>query len=210
MKQTNAFIINGMNIDYSYDTIDEKTGTKTASNTHDGCMVLPTETEIVNAINTINNYINNRLNPVVPVQQGSITIKYVNSVSGTDLITPTVMSGLVLATYVLNSKDIPNYNLIDSSTKTVILDSNNIDVVIEFKYTPIILGSITIRYEDETNTEITNADNYTNLNMGNYTYQSKTFTGYTINDDISKMVSLTVDSPNKEIIFKYIKEEGTV
>lgn len=210
MKTANAYIINGMNIDYSYDTIDEKTGTKTASNTHDGCMVLPTETEVVNAINTINSYINNKLNLVIPVQQGSITIKYVNSVTGADLISPTVMSGLVLATYVLTSKDIPNYNLIDSSTKTVILDSNNIDVTIEFKYTPIVLGSITIRYEDETNTEITNVDNYTNLNMGNYTYQSKTFTGYTLEDDASKMVSLTVDNPNQEIIFKYIKEEGTV
>lgn len=72
---------------------------------------------------------------------------------------------------------------------------------------PIVKGSITIKYQDESGTDIGTHDTLNNLDLGTYTKKAKSFEGCTLNDISIKSVTLTDSNKDQTIIFRYKKNE---
>jgi len=141
MKQCigyNSIIRNNMvNITYAYNIIDDN-GVIIKSNIHESFILLPkNNTDLIAANNTILVAINTRINPVIPVVTGKITINYVDE-NLANLETPTVLDNLPLATYYYTAKDFLGYTLAGNNIQSTILDSNNLNMVITFNYTKIV------------------------------------------------------------------------
>lgn len=147
------------------------------------------------------------VNVLEPVK-GNITIKYQDQ-NGTDIHDSNVISNLNLGTYTESAKSFPGYLLNDRSSKSVTLTDSNPDQTIIFRYTKI-KGSITIKYQDENGTNLQNPDVFSNLDLGIYTENAKSFPGYKLNDDSSKIVTLTDNSPDQTIIFNYKTIKGSI
>lgn len=69
---------------------------------------------------------------------------------------------------------------------------------------PAIKGSITVKYQDQNGADLETPTVNSNLDMGEYTYSPKSFSGY-ITDDVDKSVTLTEGNKDKTVIFKYRK-----
>lgn len=200
-----------LTITYAYDVLDEL-GNKTKSNVQESFIAMITTDEgkkIIDANNVIVDTINKRLNPVVQTILGSVTINYKDD-KGNQLENPTILNNLALSSYYFSAKIFTGYNLTGNAMQSVNLTTDNQNQVITFIYTPIIKGSIIVKYIDKNSIEIATQDNYTGLDLGNYTYQSKVIQGYTLTNDSSQTITLTANDYNKVVTFIYKKDNATI
>lgn len=141
---------------------------------------------------------------------GSITIKYINENTNEEIYSPTIINNLELGSYSYGFIDISGYKLQSNSTQTVSLTADNPNKEILFKYSEI-LGSVTIKYIDNnTNFEIASAESYTNLKLGDYTYEAKAIPSYTVIGNSSETITLSEVNPIVTIIFRYEEILGTI
>ncbi|MDP4146186.1 MAG: leucine-rich repeat domain-containing protein [Bacillota bacterium] len=139
-----------------------------------------------------------------PQLKGSITVRYKDE-DNNDISTPDVINNLDLGNYTENAKTISGFFLDDSTSKSITLTADNLNQTVIFTYKKI-LGSITVKYQDESGVDIITPDITNKLSMGTYTRSAKSIQGYTLNDSSTKSVYLTDNSPNKTIIFIYKKD----
>lgn len=141
---------------------------------------------------------------------GTVTIRYIDNSSYTELSEADTFTDLKLGTYSYNYKNIPGYSLANDSTQTVELTDDNHDVEIEFKYNEL-LGSVTIKYIDSSSlNEIETATVISNLSLGTYSYSAKSFEGYEIIGDSSQSVTLNDSNLNAIISFNYSRISGSI
>ena len=141
---------------------------------------------------------------------GTVTIRYIDNSSYTELSEADTFTDLKLGTYSYNYKNIPGYSLANDSTQTVELTDDNHDVEIEFKYNEL-LGSITIKYIDSSSlNEIETATVISNLSLGTYSYTAKSFEGYEVIGDSSQSVTLNDSNLNPIIFFNYSRISGNI
>ena len=141
---------------------------------------------------------------------GTVTIRYIDNSSYTELSEADTFTDLKLGTYSYNYKNIPGYSLANDSTQTVELTDDNHDVEIEFKYNEL-LGSITIKYIDSSSlNEIETATVISNLSLGTYSYSAKSFEGYEIIGDSSQSITLNDSNLNAIIYFNYSRISGSI
>lgn len=141
---------------------------------------------------------------------GSITIKYIDKNVNTDIYEPKVIENLSLGTYTYGAINISGYVLSDNEIKTVTITETSPNATITFKYAEI-LGTVTIRYIDNSSyTELSEADTFTDLKLGNYSYTYKDIPGYSLASDSTQTVELTDDNHDVEIEFKYNELLGSI
>lgn len=141
---------------------------------------------------------------------GTITIKYMDITTGTDIYESKTIENLPLGTYTYGAINIPSYVLSDNETKTVTITESSQNVTITFKYTEI-LGTVTIKYIDNSSSsELSEADTFTDLKLGNYSYTYKDIPGYSLANDSNQIVELTDENHDVEIEFKYNELLGSV
>ena len=141
---------------------------------------------------------------------GSITIKYIDKNVNTYIYEPKVIENLSLGTYTYGAINISGYVLSDNEIKTVTITETSPNATITFKYAEI-LGTVTIRYIDNSSyTELSEADTFTDLKLGNYSYTYKDIPGYSLANDSTQTVELTDDNHDIEIEFKYNELLGSI
>jgi len=198
---------NALTFSYVYNIIDENNNMVT-KNVKESLTVLPTDIEAINGNNAVYNFINNRINPVVAIVLGNITINY-KSEDGTALQTPVVLTNLKLATYFYTATKFADYNLIGNSINSITLTNEIPSGIITFTYAKILKGNITLCYKDENDIDLETPTVNSNLDLATYTYNNKVFSGYTLSGDTSKTVILSSDNLNQTIIFTYMKDVVT-
>ena len=141
---------------------------------------------------------------------GSITIKYIDKNVNTDIYEPKVIENLSLGTYTYGAINISGYVLSDNEIKTVTITETSPNATITFKYAEI-LGTVTIRYIDNSSSsELSEADTFTDLKLGTYSYNYKNIPGYSLANDSTQTVELTDDNHYVEIEFKYNELLGSI
>lgn len=141
---------------------------------------------------------------------GSVTINYLDEITGKQLHDSKIYDNLKLGNYSYDSIAIDGYVIIGDLTKTINLTSEIPNVVIDFKYTKL-LGTVTINYIDkDSSAYIVPSKTYSNLILGSYKYTAKTFDNYNLSDDSEKTVTLTTSNPSQIISFIYSKVLGSV
>ncbi|HHY71932.1 MAG TPA: leucine-rich repeat protein, partial [Bacillus bacterium] len=113
-----------------------------------------------------------------------------------------------LGTYIVNSKNIPGYTLVDASSKQVTLTTKNQKMIVDFKYrqnfvTPDTAIIIINHIDMETKT-VLEAETLTK-ELGAYTVHSREIAGYTLADAASKEVTLSTKDEEVTVEFKYKK-----
>ena len=142
--------------------------------------------------------------------KGSITLKYLNSDTNSEIYCSEILNKLELGSYSYKAKTIYGYILQNDSIQSVDLTKENSNQDITFYYTQI-LGSIVIKYIDiNTNIDIYESKTIKNLSLGTYIHGSINIPRYMLSDDETKTVTLTETSPNKIINFKYTEILGSV
>lgn len=152
------------------------------------------------------------LEKVKQIITGSITIKYLNIDTNVEVLQTVTKDNLYLNTYSYTAPTIENYTVIEPNTKSVTLTNSNPNQEIIFYYKEnIIYGSVTVNYVDKsTNQSISKQKIYKDLNLGTYSYSAIDITGYKINGDSSKSVTLTNYAKDQSITFEYDKILGKV
>ncbi|WP_289129960.1 collagen binding domain-containing protein, partial [uncultured Clostridium sp.] len=141
---------------------------------------------------------------------GTITIKYIDINLNTDIYQLKTIENLSLGTYTYGAINISGYVLSDNEIKTVTITETSPSATITFKYAEI-LGTVTIKYIDNSfSTELSEADTFTDLKLGTYSYTYKNIPGYSLANDSTQIVELTDDNHDVEIEFKYNKLLGSV
>lgn len=141
---------------------------------------------------------------------GTITIEYIDINVNTDIYQPKTIENLSLGTYTYGAINISGYILSDNEIKTVTITEASPNATITFKYEEI-LGTVTIRYIDNSSSsELSEADTFTDLKLGNYSYTYKDIPGYSLSSNSTQIVELTEDNHNVDIEFKYNKLLGSV
>lgn len=141
---------------------------------------------------------------------GSITIKYIDKNVNTYIYEPKVIENLSLGTYTYGAINISGYVLSDNEIKTVTITETSPNATITFKYAEI-LGTVTIRYIDNSSyAELSEADTFTDLKLGTYSYNYKNIPGYSLANDSTQTVELTDDNHDVEIEFKYNELLGSI
>lgn len=145
-----------------------------------------------------------------PVIKGSYTVKFQDEEG--NVLDSKSFNDLVLGRYVVFADFIDGYTLNDEGIKYIELTELEPNQVIIFKYKknegvkPIILGSYTVEYQDE-NGNVLDSKTLSELYLGKYTEIAKKIDGYNLDDEETKVIDLTEESPNGTIIFKYKKQE---
>ncbi|MDU2123308.1 MAG: leucine-rich repeat domain-containing protein [Clostridium celatum] len=148
-----------------------------------------------------------------PVIKGSYTVKFQDEEG--NVLDSKSFNDLVLGRYVAFADFIDGYTLNDEGIKYIELTELEPNQVIIFKYKknegvkPIILGSYTVEYQDE-NGNVLDSKTLSELYLGKYTEIAKKIDGYNLDDEETKVIDLTEESPNGTIIFKYKKQEVPV
>ena len=148
-----------------------------------------------------------------PVIKGSYTVKFQDEEG--NVLDSKGFNDLVLGRYVAFADFIDGYTLNDEGIKYIELTELEPNQVIIFKYKknegvkPIILGSYTVEYQDE-NGNVLDSKTLSELYLGKYTEIAKKIDGYNLDDEETKVIDLTEESPNGTIIFKYKKQEVPV
>lgn len=141
---------------------------------------------------------------------GSITIRYIDKNVNTYIYEPKVIENLSLGTYTYGAINISGYVLSDNEIKTVTITETSPNATITFKYAEI-LGTVTIRYIDNSSyAELSEADTFTDLKLGTYSYNYKNIPGYSLANDSTQTVELTDDNHDVEIEFKYNELLGSI
>lgn len=142
---------------------------------------------------------------VEPLLSGDILIKFINE-NDDDIFPPILKRDLALGNYSFEAKNICGYILNDTTPKTVMLNENNLNVTITFKYKKdIIFENLILSYIDsETNEALA---------------ESRTFDVTTVIDPINPLISLDnyeLISTNKfsklitNIQYNFIKSTGSI
>ena len=148
-----------------------------------------------------------------PVIKGSYTVRFQDEEG--NVLDSKSFNDLVLGRYVAFADFIDGYTLNDEGIKYIELTELEPNQVIIFKYKknegvkPIILGSYTVEYQDE-NGNVLDSKTLSELYLGKYTEIAKKIDGYNLDDEETKVIDLTEESPNGTIIFKYKKQEVPV
>lgn len=109
---------------------------------------------------------------------GNITIKYIDINLNTDIYETKTIENISLGTYTYRATNIPGYILSDNETKTVTITEDSPSATITFKYAEI-LGTVIIRYIDNSSyIELSEADTFTDLKLGTYSYNYRNIPGY--------------------------------
>lgn len=138
---------------------------------------------------------------------GTITIKYMDITTGTDIYESKTIENLPLGTYTYGAINLSSYILNDNEIKAVTITETSPNATITFKYNSL-LGNITIKYLDSsTLTEIAPATRISNIALGSYTYDAIYIDKYEVDGDSIVSITLTTTEPNKIISFKYNKIE---
>ena len=141
---------------------------------------------------------------------GTIIIEYIDINVNTDIYQPKTIENLSLGTYTYGAINISGYILSDNEIKTVTITEASPNATITFKYEEI-LGTVTIRYIDNSSSsELSEADTFTDLKLGNYSYTYKDIPGYSLANDSTQIVELTDENHDVEIEFKYNELLGSV
>lgn len=141
---------------------------------------------------------------------GSVVIKYLSNLNSDELLPSETINNLKLGEYTYKAKFISGYAILNSSTQTVTLTSSNPNVEITFKYTKLY-GSVTIKYIDETSEKsVANNDQYSNLEFGSYSYNSKSIPGYKLISSNTQIVIIDDTNLNQVVTFKYSKILGNI
>lgn len=141
---------------------------------------------------------------------GSVVIKYLSNLNSDELLPSETINNLKLGEYTYKAKFISGYAILNSSTQTVTLTSSNPNVEITFKYTKLY-GSVTIKYIDETSEKsVANNDQYSNLEFGSYSYNSKSISGYKLISSNTQIVIIDDTNLNQVVTFKYSKILGNI
>jgi len=119
-------------ITYAYNVINDLREV-TKFNVVESLVLLPTDIDAIAGDDAMLKFLNTRLNPVMPVVLGSITINY--QVDGVNLEAATVLSNLPLATYGNVAKDFTGYTLVGDKIQSTILTASNLNVIVNFLYT---------------------------------------------------------------------------
>lgn len=141
---------------------------------------------------------------------GSVIVKYINNSSSSELLSQETFNNLKLGSYTYAAKYISGYSLINDSTQTVILNVEDPNVEVIFRYAEL-LGSITIKYIDASSSkELEPVTVVSDLHLGTYSYEAKSFEGYNLNDEARKSVTLSDTNLNVVVTFPYSKILGSV
>ena len=141
---------------------------------------------------------------------GSITIKYLDISTNTDIYESKIIENLTLGTYTYGSIHISGYVLSDNETKTVTITESSPNATITFKYTEI-LGTVTVKYIDSSSlNEIDSSTVISNLSLGTYSYTAKSFEGYEVVGNSTQSVTLNDSNLNPIISFNYSRISGNI
>lgn len=133
---------------------------------------------------------------------GSIAVIYLDIDTNSKIVENDIYIDMKLGSYTYSAKTFEGYMLVGDTTQTVVLTPSNSDQLIFFNYK--IIGSVTVNYlNEDTNQIITPSEVYTNLILGTYTYDAKTFEGYMLYSNETESVTLTTTDKNKIVIFYY-------
>ena len=164
--------------------------------------------------NNTNAYVKNTslksINNQTIVETGSVIIKYLDLDTNAEVYTSQLLINLPLGTYNYDAPSIYGYKLTNHTPQIVNLTTVSPNQTIIFYYSRIVC-SVTINYIDEnTNTNISNSIFIDNLSLGSYSYGAIEIEGYSLNDVLTKTVTLTESNPNITISFKYKEILGSV
>lgn len=164
--------------------------------------------------NNTNAYVKNTslksINNQTIVETGSVIIKYLDLDTNAEVYTSQLLNNLPLGTYNYDAPSIYGYKLTNHTPQIVNLTTVSPNQTIIFYYSRIVC-SVTINYIDEnTNTNISNSIFIDNLSLGSYSYGAIEIEGYSLNDVLTKTVTLTSHNPNVEVAFMYTKLYGSV
>ncbi|CUN71661.1 MucBP domain-containing protein [Clostridium disporicum] len=164
--------------------------------------------------NNTNAYVKNTslksINNQTIVETGSVIIKYLDLDTNAEVYTSQLLNNLPLGTYNYDAPSIYGYKLTNHTPQIVNLTTVSPNQTIIFYYSRIVC-SVTINYIDEnTNTNISNSIFIDNLSLGSYSYGAIEIEGYSLNDVLTKTVTLTESNPNITISFKYKEILGSV
>ncbi|HEY8805435.1 MAG TPA: MucBP domain-containing protein [Clostridium sp.] len=123
---------NSATITYAYNSIDT-TGVITKANIQESFILLPSDEALISANNIILTAISLRLNPIVPILTGTITIKYLDQ-DNIALESELPLTNLPLGNYYYNAKSFSGYSLVGNAIQNVLLSADNLDQVITFSY----------------------------------------------------------------------------
>lgn len=141
---------------------------------------------------------------------GSVKINYVDNTSSTILLESEIISNLKLGNYAYTAKYISGYSIANSSTQTVSLTPDNLNVEISFKYDKLY-GTVTLQYIDSSsNTKLSTDEVYTNLDFGIYSYTAKSFSGYKLSSNQTATVTINDNNLNAVVVFSYTKILGNI
>lgn len=141
---------------------------------------------------------------------GTVIIKYLSDSTLTELLPTETINNLKLGKYSYTAKFISEYSILNSSTEIITLTSNNPTAEITFMYSKLY-GSITIKYIDElSGTPLSPNEKYSNLEFGDYSYNSKSIKGYKLTNESSQTVTINDTSLDITIIFKYTEILGKI
>ena len=147
---------------------------------------------------------------------GSVTVNHKGS-DGTTLDTES-FTGLALGDHTYNSKTFSGYTLNGAASQTVTLTAVNLNQTITFNYNknssttviiptstePTVTGSVTVKHMGSDGATL-DTESFTGLALGDHTYNSKTFSGYTLNGAASQTATLTIGNLNQTVTFNYNK-----
>ena len=164
--------------------------------------------------NNTNAYVKNTslksINNQTIVETGSVIIKYLDLDTNAEVYASQLLNNLPLGTYNYDAPSIYGYKLTNHTPQIVNLTTVSPNQTIIFYYSRIVC-SVTINYIDEnTNTNISNSIFIDNLSLGSYSYGAIEIEGYSLNDVLTKTVTLTESNPNITISFKYKEILGSV
>ena len=132
---------------------------------------------------------------------GSITIQYL--ADDVALLPSETYTQLELGSYSYQAKSITGYNLTSDETLSVTLTKLAPHQAITFNYEKIY-GSVTVHYLAD-GVSLLPDETYTQLDLGTYSYQTKSIEGYSLTTEETVSVTLTESAPHQTITFNYEK-----
>ncbi len=146
--------------------------------------------------------------PIEPEITGIVTVKYLDedkSLLHEEVVV--VKEGV----HSYSAKDFDGYKLNDNKTKTVEITKEITTAEIIFKYEKIkeiVKGKIVVKYIDEQGRRL-DLDELL-VEEGSHTLTAKDLRGYSLDDAKTKIVEITADNNEIEVLFKYKKVENPI
>ena len=147
---------------------------------------------------------------------GRIQIRYLLDGSNEEIAEEKSIGDLEINQQTISAEDINGYRVVGETSKTITLTEDTPYNVVTFKYEKVedesndesiqAKGSIKINYIDKnTGNKIANTDIKEDLELTTHLVEAKDIDGYMVDGELSKNVTLSKDSPDREITFYYNK-----